>query len=124
MADGEEVGTLIADSDSGNRIAETDFHKSSPLSPGFNRHDELGGVSLGFRVSRRFPQEHLRPASFFGLVRSGGEVLVESRNGLMQAIGDHLRVVCQRRTGVGMAEVTLQILHARVLLNVCGRSSP
>ena len=63
-------------------------------------------------------------ASLFGVVRSGDEVLVESGNGLVQAIGDQLRVVCQRRTGVGMAEVTLQILHTRELLNVCGRGTP
>ena len=119
----KQLSALIVDDMLGS-VAGAQVHGLSPLSPALNRHYALEGRCLDFSFIRRLPEERHRPASLFGLVRSGGEVLVESRNGLVQAIGDHLRVVCQRRTGVGMAEVTLQILHARVLLNVCGRGTP
>jgi hypothetical protein len=51
-------------------------------------------------------------------------MLVQSRNGLTQAIWDHLGILRQRGLGIGMAEVSLQILYARELLNVCGRGTP
>jgi len=47
-------------------------------------------------------------------------MLVEIRNGLTQVIWDHLGIVRQRRLGISMAEMSLQILYACVLLKVCG----
>jgi|SRR5579872_3682254 len=56
--------------------------------------------------------------------RDSHNLRIQSNNRGTQAFGDHLGVVFQRRLGVGVAEVSLQFLHARVVLLVCRRSAP
>ena len=71
-------------------------------------------TSASVGASRRFARDlRHRSSSLFGLARSGAEMLVQSRNGLTQAIWDHLGILRQRGLGIGMAEVSLQILYAR-----------